>query len=211
MRPARTVLAYFVKVGLVYAVFLLPFRALPDLYGASFRACGNLVFRVFGRSGRIYFEPLPGGSNKYDTRVRLKNVGRGSSGSLDMASRTMGYLPTAFLVGLILATPLRWSRRGKGLVLGLGLISLFVGLKLYLRFLNVFSDDNVLATYQFGALGKSALTVCLKVFSMSPVTSYIAPVFIWILVMFRQGDVARLHTEIYGESPRASRSHDPSR
>ena len=77
--------------------------------------------------------------------------------------------------------------------------------------LYLFFDDNVLAIYQPGTFGKSALTVCLKVFSMSPVTSYIAPVFIWILVMFRRDDVARFHATIHGEASRASSSHDPSR
>ena len=72
------------------------------------------------------------------------------------------------------------------------MISGFVALKLSLQMLNVYSNKDVLAIYDFGPFWKAAFTIVLKVLAMSPVTAYIAPVFIWIVLVFRRDDLKPL-------------------
>ncbi len=191
-KGTKPIAAFFLKAALWYALLLLPWLGGARAYATAFRAGGNLLFRTFGSSGRVYFNPLPPGKER-DTEVVLENIKtRGARGTMDANSRRMGFMATAFLTALVLATPIPWPRRLTALAGGLVLIGVFVAFKMYLQLVNAFSDDNVLAIYTFGSFTKTMVVVLIKVFSMSPVTAYIAPVVIWILVAFRRGDLAGL-------------------
>ena len=196
MSPHRRIAAFFLKVTLIYALLMIPWPGVTAGYGYLFRAGGNTVFRTFGSAGRVYFAPIspvPKGKDAKDTSVTLENIQtRGARGTMDMNSRLMGYLPTAFAVALILATPVPWSRRLWALLWGILLMCCFAGFELALRLLDAFSDKNVLAVFSLGPAVKALLVVLLKVLAMSPVSAYIAPIFVWILVTFRRGDWSKL-------------------
>ncbi len=186
----KSIAAFFLKVILFYALLMIPWPGVREGYAYLFRVCGNTVFRTFGSAGRVYFAPIspvPGGKDAKDTSVTLENIQtRGARGTMDMNSRLMGYLPTAFAAALILATPVPWSRRLWALLWGFG------GFELALRLLDAFSDKNVLAVFSLGPVGKALIVILMKVLAMSPVSAYIAPIFVWILVTFRRGDWAKL-------------------
>jgi len=192
MSPHRRIAAFFLKVILFYALLMIPWPGVIAGYGFVFRACGNIFFRSFGPAGRVYFapiSPLPAGKDAKDTSVTLENIQtRGARGTMDMNSRLMGYLPTAFAAALILATPVPWSRRLWALTWGVLLMSCFAGIELALRLLDAFSDKNVLAVFSLGPTAKATVLTLLKVLGMSPVSAYIAPIFVWVLVTFRRGD-----------------------
>ncbi len=194
MSAPRRIAAFFLKVILFYALLMIPWPGVTAAYGFVFRACGNMVFRTFGSAGRVYFAPIspvPAGKDAKDTSVTLENIKiRGARGTMDMNSRLMGYLPTAFAAALILATPVPWTRRLWALLWGVLLMSGFAGLELVLRLLDAFSDKNVLMIFSLGPAAKGAVVILLKVLGMSPVTAYIAPIFVWVLVTFRRGDWA---------------------
>lgn len=198
MVSAKPIVAFFLKVILFYALLMVPWPGLMTAYGYLFRACGNAVFRTFGATGRVYFTPIspaPTGKDAKDTVATLENIKtRGARGTMEMNSRLMGYLPTAFAVALILATAVPWARRSWALLGGILLMSGFAGLELALRLLDAFSDQNVLAVYSLGPAAKGMVVILLKVLAMSPVTAYIAPIFVWILVTFRRGDWEKLLT-----------------
>lgn len=196
MSPSKTIAAFFLKVILFYALLMIPWPGVTQGYGYLYRTCGNIVFRTFGSTGRVHFTPIspvPTGKDAKDTIATLENTKlRGARGTMEMNSRLMGYLPTAFAVALIVSTPVPWPRRGWSLLWGVLLMSGFAGLELALRLLDGFSDKNVLAVFSLGPAAKGMLVILLKVLAMSPVTAYIAPVFVWILVTFRRGDWAKL-------------------
>jgi len=196
MLPHRRIAAFFLKVILFYALLMIPWPGVREGYGFVFRGCGNTFFRVFGSAGRVYFAPIspfPAGKDAKDTSATLENIKtRGARGTMDMNSRLMGYLPTTFAVALILATPVPWSRRLWALLWGILLMSCFAGFELALRLLDAFSDKNVLAVFSLGPVGKASVVILMKVLAMSPVSAYIAPIFVWILVTFRRGDWAKL-------------------
>ena len=196
MSPLKPVAAFFLKVILFYALLMIPWPGVREGYGYVFRACGNTFFRSFGSTGRVYFAPIspvPAGKDAKDTSVTLENIQtRGARGTMDMNSRLMGYLPTAFAAALILATPVPWSRRLWAVLWGVLLMSGFAGFELALRLLDAFSDKNVLAVFSLGPVGKASVVILMKVLAMSPVSAYIAPIFVWILVTFRRGDWAKL-------------------
>lgn len=193
----KPVAAFFFKVILLYALLMIPWPGVSAGYGYLFRACGTAVFHTFGSAGRVEFrpaEPNPGEKDPLDFEIRLRNLRTQAGGTftLERNTRKMGYLPTAFTVALILATPVPWPRRGWALLWGLVLISAFVGFQLTLHLVNAFSDPNVLNQFDLAPSMKRLLGIALKVFVLSPVTAYIVPIFVWILVAFRRGDWAKL-------------------
>lgn len=192
MQAIKPIAAFFLKVGLWYALLLLPWLNGAGAYAAAFRGAGNVLFRTFGSSGRVYFNPLPPGKER-DTEVAVENIKvRGARGTFDANSRRMGFMATAFVTALVMATPIGWRRRFVALAWALMLISGFVAFKMYLQLVDAFSDNNVLAMYSLSGFTKTMVIVLIKVFSKSPVTAYIAPVLIWILVAFRRGDLTAL-------------------
>ncbi len=208
MSPLKPVAAFFLKVVVIYALLMIPWPGVMGAYGYVFRACGNTVFRTFGSTGRVHFAPIipvPAGKDAKDTTVTLENIKPpGVRGTMDMNSRLMGYLPAAFAAALILATPVPWSRRLWALLWGILLMSGFAGFELTLRLVDAFSDKNPLAVVTLGPVAKGALLILLKVIALSPVTAYIAPVFVWILVTFRRTDWTTLLPP-----PGSSAKHEP--
>lgn len=205
MLPARQVIAFFAKVILLYALLRISWPAVQGVYRAAFCASGTFVFRPFG-VGRVQFEPLPtppAGRDPYDAQAVLENVRTRARGTMPMNSRLMGYLPTAFVAALIVATPVGWRRRAWGLLAGVAVMSGFAGFELWLRLLDAFSDASTLAQYTFPPWGRSFLLVVLKVIGMSPVTAYITPIFIWVLLMFRREDWNR----ILDQAPMSLKKH----
>ena len=189
MQAIRPIVAFFLKVAFWYALVLLPWFGGARGYAAAFRTGGNVLFRTFGSGGRVYFNPLPPGKER-DTEIVLENITRrGARGTMDANSRRMGFMATAFLTALVLATPIPWRRRLIALTVGLAAISGFVAFKMYLQLVNAFDQ---LALYSLSDFTKTMIQVLIKIFSMSPVTAYIAPVLIWILVAFRRGDLTGL-------------------
>ena len=104
----------------------------------------------------------------------------------------MSYLPAAFAASLVLATPIPWRRRLAAIVWAMALMITFVGFQLTLELVDAFSNPGVLNQFELGLWTKRLLGVFLKVVVKSPVSAYIAPIFVWILVTFRRGDWAKL-------------------
>lgn len=192
MSIIRRSLTVFALVLLYYVILLVSEPLLGRPYRAVFRVCANSVFSSFGSSGRVFFEPLTPPTASKDTEIVLANKAKpGPRGRLSISARLIGYVPLAFLYGLILATPIAWSRRLWALVWGAVLAGGFVAFKLTLELLNAFSDGNVIAIFSFSTFWKTALIIVRKVMIMSPVTAYIVPIFIWMLVCFRKNDFAK--------------------
>lgn len=189
---STVVALFFLKVAIIYGLLVVPQLRGHDLYGAVFRVVANVFFSTIGGTGRAAFERNPIEQMVQDTTITVRNLRTGARGQFEINSYLMGYLATSFLIALVLSTPVPWRRRLAALGAGLALISLFVGLRLYLKLVDVMSDPNPLAVYSLSPFSKKAVLTLSKILGVSPVTTYIAPVFIWILVAIRREDVARL-------------------
>ena len=197
MSPLKPVAAFFLKVILFYALLMIPWPGVQQGYASLFCDAGNLAFRSFGSVGRTRFRVVdqpPANKNAVDFEIKLENLRTRAGGTFepDRNTRKMGYLPAAFTVSLVLATPIPWRRRLTAIVWAMALITAFVGLQLTIRLVDAFSDPNVLNQFELGLWTKRLLGILLKVVVTSPVTAYIAPIFVWILVTFRRGDWAKL-------------------
>lgn len=222
MPSLRPIYFFVLKLATVYGLFLIPWPGAITAYRAAFCFGGNIFFRTLGGTGRVYLtpkeelvltEPRPEGRGRLtggkDVAVSLENIETRAVGMMEMNSRLMGYLPTSFTIALIIAAPVPWKRRAFALLWGTALISVFVGVLLGLRLVNVLSNSDDMAVYAFGPFWKGMVVVLLKVLALSPVTAYIAPVVIWALVCFRREDLVRIVSQVRGPgataAPRAAR------
>lgn len=197
MSPLRPIAAFFLKVILFYALLMIPWPGVQQAYAHLFCEAGNLAFCVFGSAGRTrfrVFDPPPANKNAVDYEIKLENIRTRSGGTFDRdrSTRQVGYLPAAFTASLVLAAPIPWRRRLTALAWAMALISAFVGLQLALDLVDAFSDPGPLNQFALAPWTKWLLENLLKVVVKSPVTAYIASVFVWILVTFRRGDWAKL-------------------
>lgn len=193
----RSLAGFFLRFLLIYGLLLAPWPGWREGYGRLFREMGQIFLgREVGQagSGAVRFAGIPPEERRQlDTRIVLANPadpGAGGSGAgqiLELDSRGIGWVPTALVTALILATPLPWRRRGVALLAGLGLIQVFI----------LFS----VSTSLWNALPPSAgwprpiaslerhLTAALEdAFVTQLGASFVIPTVIWILVAFRRND-----------------------
>ncbi|MGB2987004.1 MAG: hypothetical protein WBE26_14115 [Phycisphaerae bacterium] len=184
----------------IYLLLMVPWPGLMDGYRACFRAGANLLFEHSSTAGSVSFKPSSSIDDMKDTTlvlVKRKPVlmrGRRITprGEMDISSIKTGYRPTAFLIALVLVTPIPWSRRWRALLFGLVLVNVFVAFRLALRILDAFSDPTVLALFSLGPFWKDMLRKVIKVLIVAPAGWYAVPAFIWLAVTFRRGDLANL-------------------
>ena len=181
---AWRLLLYYLLLGVA------PWPGFREAYADLFRAGANAVFFSFAQSGRTKFEPASDASGMWDTRVIYTIVGTPMGTQSSYNAWIAGWIPLATLVALVLATPVPWSRRWRALVWGLVWTHVFILLRVYVLVLFGFSGPPGLPLLSVGPFGHKVLETALEVISVSPVTSSLVPVFIWLLVTFRYEDWA---------------------
>lgn len=183
------ILGFFVRAALIYAVLLLPWLHGADAYRFAVRSvCNVLMHRIAGGQASVGLKPLNDSNYAVDTAVRFENYRTGAGGNATWKLSELGYRPTAFLMALVVATPLPWRRRGAALLWGLLWVSGFVALRIGIKVLDALSEPNELAIYELGRFWKPSLKVALNVLVRSAASWYIVPALIWMLVSFRRED-----------------------
>lgn len=192
MRPARFVAVFFLRLAVFYALLMAPWPGLRGAYGTYFRACANVAYRYIGSDGVVRFLPLSPPTADGDTKMKLGNRETRAIRRVGIDSRRIGYTPTAFLIALILATPVVWTRRGKALVGGLILIHAYMILAVGVVLLKWFSADHPVALVEFTPFWRQMLLNAVQVLVFAPFTWVAVPTAVWILVTFTRDDWQKL-------------------
>ena len=178
---------FFLKFLVVLVILMAPWPGLREGYAAGFRGGVNFVFGTFGQ-GRVRLKPLSIPSPEHDTEILLENrVNRGMR-TIACSSQLQGYHPTAFMIALVVASPIPWRRRWRVLVWGLVLINAYVGLRVLVFLLWEFSGEGGPAFIELGAVGRRLLEYLYWVFVQSFAGCFIVPVPLWFLLTFRRSD-----------------------
>ncbi len=113
MFRSRPIVGFAVRVLLVYGVLMGLWPVVRGGYRELFRTGGE---SFFGALGSIRFEGLPQAEGLNDTKIFVTNRTSGQSTWIKVSSRHVGYASTAAVLGLILASPIPWSRRVRALI-----------------------------------------------------------------------------------------------
>ncbi|MFQ5491167.1 MAG: hypothetical protein ACE5GE_10630 [Phycisphaerae bacterium] len=192
MSRIKPLLWFFLKLVLLYALLMAPWPGLRSAYAATFRFVGRLCFTHFGQDGRVTFEPHEYAFGQTDTELILHNRRQPDTrGTVTCDSRLRGYFPTAFVIALILATPLPAKRRLRALLWGLLAVNVFVALRIALLIVQTFSGDHPGALYHPSPFWAGVLKQLVTNLCDAPASHFIIPIFIWITTTLRPNDLKR--------------------
>ncbi|HVP10334.1 MAG TPA: hypothetical protein VMV94_04005 [Phycisphaerae bacterium] len=185
----RPVTGFFVKLIFIYGLLIAPWPYLASAYLAFFRASGNLFLSSIGPAGAVRFEHQSPPDDEWATKLSFKNRRTGAEGTLERCNARHWYLMAALVTALIVATPIRWSRKWKSLLLGLVAANVIMALGMWLNLVEVFSGDGPLAQFKLSPFRAGALNVAVRILAQSPEVPFAVPIFIWLLVTLRRGDL----------------------
>lgn len=208
MFPLRRVARFLLLLVVIYALLVAPWPGLAKGYATLFRAAGEYLFGSIGSEGWASFEPLAVGEGIEDTAITLTHErvpGRG--GQILISSWYTGYVPTAVVVALVLATPIRWPRKWKALLWALLLIHVFVALRLGLPIYRGFCLDDEFRQFSLSPLQLKVLEQTIAALRRAPASLFVVPVFIWIAVTFRRADLEALGSPGKGPGHDSGRDH----
>ncbi len=185
---------FALRFALIFGLLILPWPGWNDIYGNYFRGFSQLFFSGDEGKCAVVFSSYDGApdSPALDTQITLANrdlldsTGKGPMKRTELNTRSIGWVPTALTIALIVATPIRWGRRIRALAAGLILVHGFILFSLQAWIWNNSSDLSLLKISNFWKAVADDLDYTL-INQMGP--SFAVPVLIWIVVTFRSHDV----------------------
>jgi hypothetical protein len=190
---AKSILGFVFRFAVIYGLLIVPWPGWNDLYGRYFESLGEMAFAREGGKGVVHFEPHPlqHGFTSLTSQMTVHNPdpdlppGRIKAEMVGLDTRSIGWVPTALTLALILATPIPWTRRIRALLVGLILIHAFILFSLQACIWNKSADLSITTLTPFWKYVVDGLDYTL----MTQLgASFSVPVIIWILVTFRRQD-----------------------
>jgi hypothetical protein len=190
----RRVIRFVVLLVVVYGSLMACWPVLGKGYSRLYRTGANFLFGSFGSKGIVEFRE----SNEavYDIEVRLYNVEhKEQNGAMKgiriwQSSRHAGYMETAFLAALVIATPMPIRRKALALFCGLLLVHGFFVIMIAIYITKAFSSEP-LSLFAIDEFWKQIL-YRVDGYVIDTACGFIVSIFIWVLVSFRRGDWAAI-------------------
>ncbi len=181
MIRTRPLVWFVLRFLVLFLVLVLPWtHVISHGYAAFFRAIGNALFTNIHDDSVIAFERMDGDPER-DTRVSFKHKPTGYVLPVGVNSRNKGFIATAFVAALVLATPFRWRRRLITLAVCLVVMTGFVALRQYIFIAGVIYTD--LDDWQKKTLA-FLNWICVESFA----GEFVIPLGIWGMISFRRKD-----------------------
>jgi len=212
-RSRRIIGGFFIGFALIDALLLATWLVIGPVYASAFRATSNIAFGSLGNRAVVDFHTASA-SDSDTSEVSLTNTATHARVHQSINIRFLGYVPTAMVMSLVLATPISFRRRCRAVIWGLALVHLYIAARLWLTLLADFSGNSVVATFSLGEFGDGALAFLSGLLSTSIIGSYLGPIVIWIMVTFRRGDLELImadKSETEPAAPTRSRKERPLR
>lgn len=195
----KRIIGFFCVSVLIYVPLMVPWPGLATAYSRLYRTGAAFLFESLAPEGTIRFHPLNDVEN--DIRIIFYNrdqVGPDGNmpavGFINHNSRRDGYIYIAFLIALVLASPIPWRRKGWALFWGMILIHGFIALKLAIWAIYGFNKEP-LSLIVLSPFWQRALLLTIDVFVRNLTFGFIVCVFIWILVSFCREDWLKTSAE----------------
>lgn len=202
----RSLCGFFVRFMVVLLLLAALWPLVANAYTTFFCAAGNLLFGTFGSHGEVRFvrstdpEDKPG-----DSAVKLYNsqsrVGVRVSG---ISSLDLGYRPTAFLLALVVATPIPWARRRRALLWALFWVNVYVAFRALVFLLVNFSRGDPVALFTPGPLALKLRTFAFYFVVLSYAGWLVGPLPIWAFLCLGRSDRNALMGNEHAESRRGT-------
>lgn len=197
----RAVLRFLVAFGLVYGLLIVPWPGFKEGYGRYFRFLCETVFVETHSPRYLKFEPSPDPRFSIGLQITLGNRKQANaSGNLPvkvmgLEARGVGWIPTALIVALTLASPISWKRRAWALLWGWLLVYVFILFSVGCYIWNESTDLGLVALNPFWKAVANGLEETL-VTQLG--ASFVVPVLLWFVVTFRLRDLTAIGKDVAG-------------
>lgn len=185
---------------LLYGLLLLPWPGLNETYGCYFQALGRIVFGGIRGQRILQFEEAHDARLPIGTQITMANHeqvdvnGRGPVIILGLDTRGVGWVPTALIIALTLATPIPLRRRWWALFLGLLLVHGFI---LFSVGCYIWNESTSLGLLALTPFWKTVVDGLEETLVTQLGASFVVPVLIWLLVTFRRQDLTVLGSRFF--------------
>ena len=194
MQALKTVSLFFLVALVVYsAIVLIPWSGPREGYRSVFIATIHGVYGRFGAEGLVRCENRDIDAIE-DVNIYLgKRIGT-RIGEVPVAVSTarLGYAPLAFLIALVVATPIPWRRKWRSLVWGLILVEAFVVIRSGLLIAYWFGSPGPVRIYTPGVVSGWIIGRAYEFLAQAPGASFLVPTLVWAAVSWRADDVRRM-------------------
>jgi len=197
MRVVRPAAGFFVRSMLLVALFLALWPVIRDPYAQLFRTAGNCLVGL-GSYGRVWYSHPANDDENHDTQLVVVDRQTGTGTKVNLSSRGHGYLPTAFVLALTLASPIPWRVRLRATFWSILWIHAYIALKLML-FPIAYGLDGTENTGTTTLLIKTILERFLWIVGSSSAGWMVVPLIIWASITVCRAD---WRTIVYGTNAR---------
>lgn len=201
---SKPLFRFFCLFFLLYTLLIFPWPGVQELYTGYFCSFARLLFCEQSGDRILKFDTIPPEHRKRTldisitiaNRTQLDATGSGHAVRLDLDSRGIGWIPTALLSALVLATPLPWKRRCRALSLGLLAIHLLIFVALQACIWDISDDTNGLCLIRLSPFYKTVVSGIDETLVTQLGASFVLPFLIWALVTFRRQDIEILRSKM---------------
>ncbi len=191
MRRHRALAFFLLRFALLYGLLIAPWPGWNALYGRWFRAVNATVYASNDHRIVIFGAAEPA-LRPLDTMVTLANRdrmdrrGHMPARKLGLDSRGIGWVPTALLLALTLASPVGWRRRLWALIWGLLIMHGFI---LFSVGCYIWDQSNDLGLVALTPFWKSVSNGLVETLIIQLGASFVVPALVWLLVAIRIRDL----------------------
>ncbi len=186
MSAAKAAGGFFVRSLLVFVALFATWPVVGATYASVFRGAGNGIVG-FGSGGSVRFIEPADKTAPHDVELTLRDREEQAKRSVAVSSRRHGFMPSAFLFALIVATPVSWSRRARATAWAFVAMHAYIAVKLAL--MPIAYPINAASGYW-----PDVLAGFFWVVSGSSAGWMMVPLVIWALATLRKSDLPILLT-----------------
>ncbi len=196
-KSSGRVIGAVARFAIIFGLLILPWPGWNGIYGGYFRALGQAAFSRQDAQRIVLFQPheLHHGFSTLDSQMTLgnraltDNSGKGQAQRIDLDTRSIGWMPTALTMALILATPVPWRQRAWALAGGLLLIHAFILFSLQVW---IWDESPALSLIDLSPFSKRIMDELEYALITQMGASFSVPILIWILVTIRRENLFNL-------------------
>ena len=168
---------------LFYALLAAPWPRVAPTYATLFRFAGNSASGALGSGATIHFGVPANHTGGADVLISLKTPWHSQPLATELSSRLTGFLPTAQVAALVLATPIPWYRRLRALFWAVLLVNCFLAARVACVVYVLYSMAAPPALLPGPILADLVSIVA------SPTPAFLVPPIAWLVITFRSEDL----------------------
>jgi len=182
----RALWVFVLRFAVFYAASILLWMAISGLYANLFCFGCRIALQPLTHWGQIAVQRMDPPRDARDVEIRLQPRHSTRTAHVHFESHAMGYSPTAFLLALVLATPLGHRQRWAFLGWGLALLGVFLAIRVIVPVLRVGADPSF-GMFATSRSWSAALERFEFFFNVRSETGFVVVILIWIGLMMRSG------------------------